>query len=539
MWRGLGTALLALAFTAPAHAATVASDRWFTASDGVELQTTVSGKAPLGARPTIVEFSPYGDNSGTLNAGDDYNHVLVQIRGTGDSHGSFDALGPRTQKDVQEVLDWACHQPFSDGRLALNGFSASAITIYNSLHLKLPCVRAATLKSGTFELYRDLLTPGGISNLVPGAGVLALIGAPALAQGGDRDPATILDAFSGMFAAGTSVLQHQTLDGWWRERGFRGDVNHLPVLVINGFFDVESRGAFQGYQRLRRDGAHIVVIGAHDGAPADTDAGYGEMVAWMDRHVRGVANGVDQHPRAQLWLSDGDRELTLQNQYVRYDAADWPVPKTRWRTLWLDGKRLVRRKPKTSAEQAYPAAPSFPINTDPPNAGIVGGFGFNALSQGFAPLGDMTLAEPLGLSYTTAPLTKDLLSAGPAALSVTLASTSPETPIWVVLSDVWPDGTAHPLTAGRLLSSFARINRKRSLIRGGRVVQPLNRLGKKEPDSNARRYHVELWPVGNRFRKGHSIRLHIVGASAASPVAIPGVNTVTTGGSKLLLPVLP
>jgi predicted acyl esterase len=207
--------------------------------------------------------------------------------------------------------------------------------------------------------------------------------------------------------------------------------------------------------------------------------------------------------------------------------------------LWLDGKRLVRRKPKTSAEQAYPAAPSFPINTDPPNAGIVGGFGFNALSQGFAPLGDMTLAEPLGLSYTTAPLTKDLLSAGPAALSVTLASTSPETPIWVVLSDVWPDGTAHPLTAGRLLSSFPRINRKRSLIRGGRVVQPLNRLGKKEPDSKARRYHVELWPVGNRFRKGHSIRLHIVGASAASPVAIPGVNTVTTGGSKLLLPVLP
>ena len=84
-----------------------------------------------------------------------------------------------------------------------DGFSASAITIYNSLHLKLPCVKTAVLGSGTYELYRDLLVPGGISNLVPGAGVLALIGAPALAQGagprpGDRpgrDP-------RGMFGAG-------------------------------------------------------------------------------------------------------------------------------------------------------------------------------------------------------------------------------------------------------------------------------------------------------------------------------------------------
>ena len=47
-------------------------------------------------------------------------------------------------------------------------------------------MKTAVLKSGTHELYRDLLYPGGISNLVPGAGVLALIGAPATAQGLDR-----------------------------------------------------------------------------------------------------------------------------------------------------------------------------------------------------------------------------------------------------------------------------------------------------------------------------------------------------------------
>src|SRR3954447_983928 len=109
------------AWTARASAAPVSQDVRYTASDGVSLQTTISGEAPLAARPTIVEFSPYGRNSGTLDAGPAFNHLLVQIRGTGDSDGQFDALGPRTQEDVEETLEWACHQPWSNGTLGLNG----------------------------------------------------------------------------------------------------------------------------------------------------------------------------------------------------------------------------------------------------------------------------------------------------------------------------------------------------------------------------------------------------------------------------------
>src|SRR5207302_8966039 len=95
---------------------------------------------------------------------------------------------------------------------------------------------------------------------------------------------------------------------WWRRGGFRGDVNPLPILMIDGFFDVESRGAFQAFQALRGDGAHLLVIGAHDGAPAGTDGGLGESRAWFDHYVRGVDNGVNRHPAVQLWMSDGSRD---------------------------------------------------------------------------------------------------------------------------------------------------------------------------------------------------------------------------------------
>src|SRR5947199_8485403 len=119
-------------------------------SDGVTLHATVAGQARLRARPVIVEFSPYGPGTGTASDGPAYNYLLVQIRGTGDSDGRFDALGNRTQQDVVESLAWACHQRWGDGRLGLNGFSASAITVYNSLHLALPCLRTAVLRSGPF-----------------------------------------------------------------------------------------------------------------------------------------------------------------------------------------------------------------------------------------------------------------------------------------------------------------------------------------------------------------------------------------------------
>ena len=76
----LGT-LIVLLLAGPARAAQVSQNIRFTASDGVSLQTTVTGEGALAPRPVIVEFSPYGRNSGTFKPGPDYNPLIVQIRG--------------------------------------------------------------------------------------------------------------------------------------------------------------------------------------------------------------------------------------------------------------------------------------------------------------------------------------------------------------------------------------------------------------------------------------------------------------------------
>jgi len=558
-WPAAAVVIAALGCAPAAPAAVATSKSRVKMSDGVSLQATVTGQAPLVARPVIVEFSPYGAGSGTTYDGPAYNYLLVQIRGTGDSDGSFDALGNRTQRDVVDTLRWACHRPWSDRRLGLNGFSASAITVYNSLRLRLPCVRTAVLRSGTFDLYRDLLWPGGVSNAIPGLGVLGLIGAPAAAATPghlERNPVSSLDSAIGLTNAGLSGgLEHQTLDAWWRERRFRGDVNHLPILMLDSFFDVESRGAFQAYQRLRRDGARLLVVGAHDGAPDGTDDGNGATKAWFNHHLLGARNGIRRGPRVQLLMADGDREDYLAGKYVRYDATNWPVPRTSWISLWPSALRsgtghsvndgsLLRRRPASSTTQSYAAIPSDPGMSDQPNTAIVGPDGVNQAAQAFPMLTETELAEPLALTYTTPPLRSDLLSAGPAALDVRLSSTTSETAIWAVIADVWPDGSSHPVATGRLLSAYPRIDRRRSLVDAhGNVVQPYGVYSAKSdaPGGTERTYQVEFWPIGNRFKRGHRVRLVILGASAASKASAPAVNTVRLGGamaSRLLLPVL-
>jgi predicted acyl esterase len=553
----LAATMAALALAPTARAATETLNTRVTMSDGVSLAATVTGRSPLTARPVIVEFSPYGPGTMTTSDGPAYNYLLVQDRGTGASNGEFDALGPRSQQDVAETLRWACHQPWSDRRLGLNGFSASAIIVYNSLHLKLPCVRTAVLRSGTFELYRDLLWPGGVENFIPGLGVLALIGAPAAAQGFGRSPVSDFDTAIGLIDAGISGgLEHPTLDSWWQQRGFRGDANHLPILMLDSFFDVESRGAFQGFQALRRHGAHLLVVGAHDGAPAGTDDGDGQIKAWFDHYLLGARNGIRRRPRVQLLMSDGSRERYAAGHFVHYHARNWPVPGTHWESLWLSAARassgaslndgsLVTSRPLASAIQSYVAIPSVPTMSDVANSGFVGPDGLNEAAATFPLLTETTPAEALALTYTSPPLSQDLLSAGPAALDVRLSSTAPETAIWAVIADVWPDGSSHPVAAGRLLSAYPGVIASKSLSDSeGDIVQPYGDYSHKSdaPPLVSKTYQVEFWPMGNRFKAGDRIRLVILGASAASLPGLPALNLVAVGGpdaSRLLLPVLP
>ena len=553
---------------ATAHAATVSQPVQFEASDGALLHADVAGEGDLHARPLIVEFTPYGPACCGTSFGPEYNSVQVHVRGTGLSTGTWTAVGPRDQQDVSEFLAWACHQPWSNGHIGLWGFSASAIAIYNSLHLPLPCVDSASLMAGTADLYRDLLNPGGIPNLGPGAVVATGVGAPLIANGlsallGGRSPLPALQSGLGFMGTILQILAHTTEDQFWLDHTQRPGPNTFPILADTSFYDPEARGPFESFKLLRatNPGSHLLVFGAHDGFPATTPGPFPQYKRWFDHYLLGVDNGINHDPVVQLLVGNGSREALLSGNLTHVDASDWPVPGTRWQRLYLDPARsgtalslndgsLRGARPAARTAQAYPAVSSLATATDPHTTSTLAGVGAAPLSFGtlfslVPSLTQMNLAEPISLSYTTAPFRAPVNVVGPGSLDVFVATALPESDLHAVIADVWPDGRAFAVGVVRLRTSFPDIDLSRSVIDShGEVVQPYGVYSAKRPavPLQTREYHVEFWPIGNRFQTGHRLRVYLVGTSAYMLPALPGLNVVSIGGatpSRLLLPVLP
>ena len=114
--------------------------------------------------------------------------------------------------------------------------------------------------------------------------------------------------------------------------------------------------------------------------------------------------------------------------------------------------------------------------------------------------------------------------------------------MWV--QPVWPDGSAHPVATGRLRTSYPKLVEARTVRdSAGEIVQPYADHSAKSYalPGQTREYHVEFWPVGNRFQAGHRLRLYLTGA-ATFMLPAPNLNIASVGGatpSRLMLPVLP
>jgi hypothetical protein len=545
----------------PAQAATpppmVSQSLSFTAPDGTVLHAAIGGSGALTKRPLIVEDSPYAPDVSSLAwVGPAYNYIELQWRGTGLSGGSLDTTGAADQSDLSAFLGWACVQPWSNGSIGLYGFSASAIVVYNAMHLALPCVKTAAMMAGTVDLYRNLLSIGGIPNLLPGAVVEATIGFDTLANGLTRlqqEPGTIPDATLGYLESPLQVLTNQTEDAFWQDRTFQGDRDRIPVLADTSFYDVEEGGPFLAFNNTKQYGSHLLVCGAHDGFPAGTPGPFPQYENWFDHYLLGQPLSAANQPTVDLCLSNGSREQFLADNLTRITGPGWPLPDTQWTRLYLSSAKsgsatslndgsLSLQPQAAKATQSYPFIPSEMTETDVHTTGVIASDGLDQAAQLFPFLTNLQLTGPTSLTYTTPPLQQAINAVGPASLDVSVSSTAPATDIYAVVADVWPDGTAYTVATGQLRTSYPNIIKPSSLVDSeGDVVDPYNDFSTQDPASPGatREYQVEILPIGNHFAAGHRIRLYLVGTPFDQLPSAPGLNTVSLGGvtaSRLILP---
>ena len=93
---------------------------------------------------------------------DGYVCIRVDSRGAGRSPGVIDIWSLREAQDVAQCVDWAGVQPWSNGKVGLNGISYYAENQWQTAALQPKHLSAICTWEGAADFYRDMAHHGGI-----------------------------------------------------------------------------------------------------------------------------------------------------------------------------------------------------------------------------------------------------------------------------------------------------------------------------------------------------------------------------------------
>lgn len=407
-----------------------------------------------------------------------YVQVIVDARGTGQSAGVWDTLGPREQLDTLDVLRWVRSQDWCDGHVGMAGISYSAI---NSLQAagSPDGPDAVFAVEGSEDIVREIFATGGAPSVfIPLwlATVNALKWAPTPHLGTGiprwlvdrlRSPATNVGNLVRGFLTGSDPRIYD--DPSFDTIDPTIETIDVPTFLYGCWHDIFGGAAPDMYNRLTLErGRKQLLVG--DGYHGNPGIGFGEPGfpprldvlerAWFDRWLRGVDNGIDRYG-----------PVTLRQQGGGWSAhGRFPAPKAVPRRLYLtadtsgtaghartDGS-LTSEPPFRSA--SLRVAPGWRATISRDTTQVLAGVPA-VLGGGFTY--DNRFAERDALTFTTPPCRASVVLSGPANLHVTTVAFAREAFWAVMVCDVDPDGRSTVLTNGALLATRRAIDDDKSV----------------------------------------------------------------------------
>ncbi len=497
--------------------------------DGVSLAATLYLPDHVaGPQPCILEALPYRKDDLTssyrpdyVRLRDDHGYAVcrLDLRGTGSSGGdATDEYPPREQQDLRLVLTWLAEQEWCDGNLGMYGTSYSG---FNSLQMA--CEQPAELKAiiaiyGTDDRYTDdVHYRGGILKVLDLVDYChymtpmnALPPVPAVWGEGWREEWKRRVETDEPWAL--TWLREQLDGAYWRHGSVRPDYARItcPTMIIAGWADGYRNNSFRLMERLRAQGVpHRLLAGPWAHAATETSLpgpridSMPEMVAWWDRWLRGVDNGVDDgmaadRPSTTCFVRSSTRPSpVLDASAGSWIREEWPSPRLAARTWALPPQPPYAVRPDVGVDAWIDCAGHLPWGQS----------------------GDLRFDDAASLRWEWD--AEQIVVMGHPRVRLQVSSDQPSAYVSVRLNDVFDDGTSALVSRG-------------TLNLGCR-----NGFGSAEPLVPGEVYDVEieLDACAYSFDPGQTMRLCIAGADWPNTAASRGPVTLTVHGGRLELPI--
>jgi uncharacterized protein len=420
-----------------------------------------------------------------------YVCVRVDSRGTGRSPGFVDHFSPRETRDFYQCIEWAGVQPWSNGKVGLNGISYYGINQWHVASLQPPHLKAMCIWEGAADWYRDMTHHGGILSTFWANWYDMQVKTVQYGLG-ERGPRSFVtgalvcgdESMSDEELArkrssfGDEILAHPLDDAYHKARSPDWDKVVVPFLSAAnwGGQGLHPRGNFEGFVRAASKEKWLECHGLEHWTHFYTDYGRKLQQRFFDFYLKGEANGWAERPKVQLQVRHVDRFVE------RFESA-WPLPSTVWTKFCLNAcdQTLSLKPPADDAE------------------------------IGFAAMGD-------GLTFVSQPLTEETEITGPLAANLRISSTTEDADIFLVFRVFSPDmrevtfvgaiDPHTPIAQGWLRASHRKLDEALSrpyrpyhthdevqLLRPGEVVD----------------LAVEIWPTSIVVPKGYRIGLSVRG----------------------------
>jgi len=462
-------------------------------ADGAVLRADLFAPG-AGRWPVVISTSPYqkdgsGGATGALEAyylvKAGYAVVLADLRGTGGSDGvSQDPFDGLRGDDLRTLVEWAAAQPWSNGRVAMQGTSYGGLTALTAAAENPPALKAVFTLMGPTSFYDTIAFPGGSVNMLGAMGSwlnfmnLGNLFPPLCTRNRPDWRAAWRERLDGYNPYTFGPVGHALYDDYWKSKEVAVEKIRAPVYIMDGWYGFSHRDAFDLYRRL--SGPKKLTVGpwVHTWpnyalvAPIDY---LHEMVRWFDCWLKDRDDGVTAEPPVTLYVTGGDF-------WKRVDG--WPPPHSVRRSYYL-------RPTGELAIEADRSAPTVPYAHDP-TVGTTAGF------RSLYPLGidyprPQNDDDARSMKFDGPPLEEALEVVGEPEVTVTVATDMPDAAVSVRLCDVGPDGQSTLMTSG-----CRRLSRRDGLDQVSEV-----RTG--QPYQMA----LRLWPVDHLMPAGHRLRLSL------------------------------
>jgi putative CocE/NonD family hydrolase len=530
-----------------------------------------------------------------------YGYVTMDARAGGASFGTRPwEFCPIDSEDHKTVTDWILKQPWSNGKIGLLGHSyAGNFAEFGLLHPD-PAVKAVAIISSPFDLYIDIMHPGGMT-LQP---FMHNFESFTKEFDQDRVPKN-LKAFN-VFIKGVHPVDNddhlKLLHAAIEEHKMNSDMRVLDKIQFKDDFVFDPKSKNEPTHQLKAFRHSVDVLQQtfgpefmKRGLDLGSASGYWEKIAqvkvpiyvgagWFEAananaaikrfmNYRNPGNklilgpwdhnffNISPYTRGGITRFRFDRELMKFFDYYMKDtstgvdkdmavhyytlgeeqwhaSADWPPPGKDY-NLYLQSKnKLIDAAPVSENSDHYKVDITARTGKNSRWDCLIG----NPL---WAPYSDRKKADQKLLTFDSAPLTEDRRITGHPQCTIFVKPSATDCALFAYLEDVAPNGIVRYVSEGQILAGHALAPTSQVTYK---TVWPQRGFHHADyapltPGANTE-VKFELMPISFLFKKGHRIRVALAGADADHfenpPFAKVGDSfDVITGGSSLSKVTLP